>query len=1707
MPLTLPGYEVLEQIYQGSNTIIHRGRRTGDSVPVMIKTLRSEYPTPRQIASLRHEFEIIKNLNLPGVVKAYELINWDDQIALIFEDFGGQSLNSLIAAEELDLTSTLKYAIELAKILGSLHEQGIIHKDIKPHNILINRELGVVKITDFGIATKLVQENRTIASSNLIEGTLAYMSPEQTGRMNRVVDYRTDFYSLGVTLYEMLTRRLPFNSIDSMELIHSHIARVPDSPRSLVPSIPQPVSDIVMKLLAKATENRYQSANGLIADLEECLQQWQSTGKIANFPLAQHDVTGVLRLSQRLYGREEPLATLLTAFDRVSQQATNEILLVSGYSGIGKTALINEVHKPIARQRGYVIAGKFDQFHRSIPYSAIIQAFQDLIRQLLSESSERLIVWKERLEQALDGNGQVLINVIPDIELIIGPQPTPLQLGPTETRNRFNQLLLQFVRVFAKAEHPLVIFLDDLQWADQASLQLIQTLATDPDMHHLLQIGAYRDNEVSPSHPLMLMLNDLNKQGVTVSNITLGPLNTDHINEWLAHTLDQSSADTRPLAELIQSKTHGNPFFMNQFLRSLYHDQLLTFDLTQGTWHWDVDRIREAAITDNVVELMANNIRKLSPETQRILQLAACVGNTFNLRILSVINKQSPVVTAQELWEALKEGLILPLDADYRLLDSEDEQLLSDLENTDLDISYKFLHDRVQQAAYTQFDDSPTDQIHLTIGRLLLEHTSAEDLDDRIFEIVNQFNLGKELIESPEERLRLAELNLQAGQKARAAAAYAAAVSYLRTGMELLPPDHWENHYQLSVALHQERSICEYLTNNTEAAEELFDTLLQHTQSQLEKAEVYIARINLYVSLGRFNEALETGKIGLALFNINFPTEPEQIQAAVGGALGMIQQNLGGRTPAELLDAPELTDPEKRMTMRLLSQMIAPAFNVDMNLYMLIVLEMANTSLQYGNSDGTAFAYCSYGMVLSSLFNDYVQAEEFGKLALKLNERYTNTDLQYRASNIYGGFIAHWRGHLRESTEYMRQGYLDSIAVGDVSFAAFPAMGIIYHDLGAGVKLSEVLEENTIYLDFLRRTKNETSEVVLLLYQQIILNLQGKTYSRTSLSDDSFDEQKYLEVSAPLSPTALVSYYVYKAQVLFIHEEYAAALEMAQQAEQMSALLGNTYTGSELVFYAALIRAALYPTLTNEEERASMWKHMETGRDQMKIWAEHSPQNSGSRYALIAAEMARLSGDYEQAQALYDEAIELATTHQFTQNAAIANELAARFYLERGKRTFARAYLLEAYEGFVNWGATAKAELMLEKSTALLSNFVTSKSTTTHHITSRPSTSLVTMHHHAGLLDVTAVIKGAQVLAGEIVLSELVEKLMSIVVENAGAQKGLLILHRHGELHVEARIEAGQQSKAQCERTQVEMSEDLSLSIVQYVARTMETVVLHDATQDPRFANDPYIIKNQPKSLLCLPLSHQGHLTGLLYLEHNLATHAFNTDRVELLGLLSLQGAIAIENALLYADVQEMSRNLQITNEKLEESNRLLEEKVIARTNELSEMNNQLQRELIERQRAEEERAQLQQQIIRVQASALAELSTPLIPLTNRIMVMPLIGTMDSQRAQQVLENLLQGVSETRAQVVIVDITGVSVVDTAVAGTLVRAAQAVRFLGAQTIITGIRPEVAQTLVGLGVDLTNVTTLGTLQSGIAYALTQSGEGVIYQNNNTVQIKVR
>ncbi len=1560
----LTGYQITEKVYSGVNTVIYRGIWEKHNLPVIVKMPIAEYPTLEEITRLRHEYKIRKPLRkITEIINSYRTEAHHNGIALILEDFGGVALSDFMTTAKLNLKEFLTIAIQLVTGLGEIHHHQIIHKDIKPHNIIINPTTNRVKITDFSIASRLLRENATSSYSNLLEGTLAYMSPEQTGRMNRTIDYRSDFYSLGVTFYEMLTGELPFSAIDPLELVHCHIARIAPSPRSLNPEIPEAISGIVMKLLAKTAENRYQTAEGLKFDLETCLAKLQASGNISDFTAGNADRASQLLIPQKLYGREAEVAALLSAFERVSGVEKNtdspsrsELILVSGYSGIGKTAIVNEVQKPIVRQRGYFIAGKFDQFKRNIPYASLIQAFQSLIRQLLTESDASILTWKQKLLTALGTNGQVVADVIPEIELIIDKQPEVAQLGPTESQNRFNRVFKQFISVFTAQSHPLVIFLDDLQWADSASLKLIELLVTDSDSKYLLIIGAYRDNEVSATHPLIQTIEkiaEIQQVGIQpiVRNIILDPLGLSHIEKLIGDTLDgQITQKIKLLAELLFNKTQGNPFFLTQLLRTLYQENLLVYDFQSGAWQWDLEHIQAIGITDcNVVELIARNIRKLPAAAQSVLKLAACIGNQFNLEVLAIVSEKSQKETALNLWDTLQAGLVLPLSNDYKipLVFEGAETGLAGLQ--DVKVDYKFLHDRVQQAAYFLIPQEQKQETHFKIGQLLLQNTAPEARKDNIFALVNQLNCGigattggLPLLTSEKERYELAELNLIAGQKAKAAMAYESAVKYLNIGLGLLNPplsplskggseggSSWQSQYDLTLNLHTEAAEAEYLNANFEGAENLTNQLLKQANNILDKVKAYELKIQMYMVQTQPIKALEAGLQALEIMGIS------RLYIRECGRLEVQLPQL-----EEVDSLPQMTDPQQLAVMRFLVSITGPALMNKPELILPIILTQIEICITQGYSPLSAFSYTCYGLVLCGAMGETEKGYYAGKLSVKLLEKYGVKAMKCQVFNTFNGCVRPWKEHLRETLATLQEGFQSGLEVGDLIYAGYCAFNYCNFLLFMGYQLDALEQKQGHYIDLFHKLKNEYIVSNFSIWRQMNLNLRGLSADKCRLRGESFDEDTMLPQWLAINEGwSLFTIYLAKSIILYVFKDFNSAINSASMAAKYLQSVGGWMPIAAHNFYYSLALLAVYPTADTQEEYLQQVK---ANQVKMHNWAFHAPMNYLHKYELVEAEKARVLGDKDQAIDYYDRAIQNAAAQGYIQEEALANELAAEYYLSLGRDKVAKTYMTDAYYGYIRWGANAKVADLEERYPQLIvraQQVETSLSRNDFTLTATSST--VTESQKA--LDFATVMKASLAISGEIVLDSLLAKLMGILLENAGAETGCLIASKSGEFVVEA---AGEVDGDMRVLSGAGLDYAYPRSLINYVDRTQEDVVLNDARSEAIFNNDPYIVDRQPKSLLCAPIVYQGKLTAILYLENNLTTGAFTADRLEVLKLLSSQAAIALENARLYA-------NLETANQQLAESNLTLEAKVTQRTQELSEKNGLLSQEIQERQKAE----------------------------------------------------------------------------------------------------------------------------------------------------------
>ncbi|WP_422398717.1 AAA family ATPase [Trichormus variabilis] len=1517
--ITLPGYRVNEKIYDGFRTLVYRGIKESDQKSIVIKLHKSEYPTFSELVQFRNQYIIAKNLNLPGIISPISLENYRNGFALIMEDFGDISLKDYNNSKNLDLEEFLNIAIAISEILEGLYHHHIIHKDIKPHNILINPQTKQVKLIDFSISSLLPRENQEIQNPNVLEGTLAYMSPEQTGRMNRGIDYRTDLYSLGVTFYELLTNRLPFQSNDPMELVYSHIAQKPISPIEVNPAIPQIVNDIIIKLMAKTPEERYQSAFGLRYDLENCLQKWQTNNEIPQFILGQRDISDRFFIPEKLYGRETEVFTLLAAFDRISQ-GTIEMMLVAGFSGIGKTAIVNEVHKPIIRQRGYFIVGKFDQFKRNIPFSALVQAFQNLMRQLLTERVGSLASWNTKILSALGENGQVIIDVIPELERIIGKQPKVPELTPTAAQNRFNILFEKFIQVFASKEHPLVIFLDDLQWADSASLKLIQLLMTEGKLGYLLIIGAYRDNEVHLTHPLILTLDEIRKNHAIVNQITLAALNLHNLNRLIADTFNCPSERALPLTELVHQKTQGNPFFANQFLKFLHQDGIISFNFNSRFWQCDITQVKSLAASNDVVEFMATQLQKLPEKTKEVLKLAACIGNQFDLDSLAIVYEKSQAETAADLWLGLQEGLILPQSETYKLFQedpslSKQNPIINNREQ--IIIYYKFLHDRVQQAAYFLIPESQKQSTHLKIGQLLLRNISLKAREEKIFEIVNQLNIGINLLDYQAERDELAQLNLIAGTKALAATAYTAAAKYLNVGIELLAPDSWEHEYDLTLALYEKAAEAAYLSTDFEQIEKLSEVVIQQAKSLLDKIKIYEIKIQAYTVQNQLLKAVETALSVVKLLGINFPEKPINLNILLG-MLGT-KLTLARKKPADLINLPLMSEPLKLAAMQLLLSVQSAAYLAVPQLFPLIIFKQINLSAQYGNTYESVVVYGTYGLILGGIVGDIETGYQFGQLALSLLERLNAKKVKTKTLFLIYNFIFHWKDHAKEGVKPLLDAYFNGLETGDLEFAAYSAHQYCFRLYAIGEKLTEVAKEMETYNDAISKLKQTTALNYNKIYHQAVLNLIGSSENPCILSGEVYDEQIMLPIHLSANDqTATYNLYFNKLILCYLFADYVQAIENAEKAEKnLESVVGSPFVPL-FYFYDSLSRLAIYPD-TSKSKQKQLLAQVQANQKKMQKWAKLAPMNYLHKFYLVEAERYRIFGQNVKAMECYQCAIAESRKYEYLNEEALAQELAAKFYLAWGYQPIAQTYLINAYYAYARWGAKAKLKDLEKRYPQLLipifnrdTNINTSDTLAQMTIGTLCSTNTSS----SAVLDLATVIEASQALSGEIILEQLLSTLMQAAIKNAGAQKCIFILQKGGNLVIEATGFSGTTNleilcvTSLLKSIPVETSSEIPVSLINYVSRTLETLVFDDATTQKTFAADPYIIQHQPKSVLCSPIINQGKLVGILYLENNLTTGAFTADRLEVLKILFSQTAISIENAKLYSEVKESERRL-----------------------------------------------------------------------------------------------------------------------------------------------------------------------------------------------------
>jgi len=1482
-------YKLLKKIHDNDRIAIYRAQRRADKRPVVIKFLISEYPSFNELTQFRNQYTIAKTLAIEGIVHPLALESYKNGFALVMEDTDSIDLQSYLNTHAMTLNEFFNLSISISNILHGLYKNRVVHKNINPSNILIHCETQQIHLIDFSISSLLPREIQELQTVSVLQGTLDYISPEQSGRMNRGIDYRTDFYSLGISCYQILTGQLPFNSDDPMEIIHGHLAKQAIPPNVLNPNIPQPVNDLVLKLISKTIEDRYQSASGLKHDLFLCQKEWKEKNEIGMFPLGQKDIAERFQIPDKLYGREQEVVTLLEAFDRMSEGST-EMMLIAGLSGIGKTALINEVHKPITQQRGYFAKGKFDQFKRDIPFYALVQALRMLMQQLLSETAEQLASWKSSFLSALNDNAQVLIEVIPELQSIIGQQPPVARLEGNAEQLRFHRFFQLFIRVLAKQEHPLVIFLDDLQWADLVTLELISLLMNPKQSQSLLLIGAYRDNEVTDTHPLMLTLENIRKYNTAIHKITLGPLTEPDLNRLISESLRCSLQNGRPMTAVVLKKTKGNPFYTHQFLKFLHEDGLITFDITKCFWFCDIEKIKLLiGVDETVVDLMTSQLQKLPLRTQAVLKLAACIGNPFDLNTLATVYVQPLMVTSTDLWPALQEGLILPMGDGYKFFQKQDA--VDD--NSALSVFYRFLHDRVQQAAYGLISENEKVTVHLKIGRLLKQR--ANNTDETLFDIINQLNLGSTLIDNRLERSELSVLNFKAAQKAKSSTAYVAAGQYLRTAVALLSENSWDSQYAQNIALFETAAEVAFLNSDFEAQERYSEILLEQAASLLDTIKIHKLRCQRFIAQNKKKDTINTVLNVLEQLGISFPESPNEVDFQQ--EYKQLKVLLADRSIASLDTLSDIIDKPSLAAIQLLASIISPAFDIRPELAPLLISRQVRLSITHGHTPDSIAGYAAYGLVLCAM-GKIEQGNEFAELALALLARMNvNTLKALTFAGVFSG-VRIWKFHPKETIAPFVEGYQSGIDVGDYEWGTLCAFWHNTYAYFSGTELAHLEQKIAAYSDTISDCHQTYVLNINNMLHQTILNLLARSKVACELESDAYSESKNLpELEHAKDLFSLGVLTIYKLILYYLFHEPIKAVETASVAEQYLDAISAYLFAALFYFYDALSHLDIYSDAL-QPRKAEILEKVSNNQEKLKFWAKYAPMNFQHKWDLVEAERLRVTGDNCAAMSHYERAIQGAKENDYIQEEALAYELAARFYLSWNKETIAQVYLTNAYYAYARWGAKAKVQALEQEYPELLAKQESPvPQANSHGVTTQTTQAL----------ELNTIMKSARALSGELSLNPLLKKMLNIVMENAGAGRCLLILQQEGEWAIRGESVLLPQQRQDLAAIPLCDYTELPMTLVQYVIRKEQAIVLDDACDlHHRFHADTYFIENtEIKSVLCQPILSQAKLIGLLYLENTLAVGVFNSERLELLQMLASQAAISIENANLYETLEE----------------------------------------------------------------------------------------------------------------------------------------------------------------------------------------------------------
>ncbi len=1479
--ITLAGYDNISTLFKGNDTTLCRAVRGYDDFPVLIKFPTSEPPAPRLLAGLKNEYATTQEIGNTAIIQAVTLQRTNNSLALIMEDKGYNLLSSMISQSDMDLRQKLQIAIHLISSINHIHTKGFLHRNIRPDSVAVTPDLREALLTNLQNSSRITDSFTQNSAELISTDNISYISPEQSGRVSAKLDRRSDFYSMGVTLFELFTGRKPFTAEDDLELIHCHLAKEPPTPQSLNPEIPTPLSEVIIKLLSKNPGDRYQSAHGIKHDLKSCLQIINEGSSINDFTPGYQDISEIFTLSQKQFGRKAEKQILKDTFSKV-MLGSCEVVFIRGETGNGKSTLVQSFSKHVYKENGEFISGKFDQFRRNRPYSALIQAFQDLLRKRLSSPAPVINAWKKRITSVLEQNASLITEVLPELELLIGEQEPPAELNSTESRNRFNLAFKNFIKVFPSIDKPLVLFLDDLQWGDLSTIQLLKRLLEDQETSHLMLICAFRTNQPM-NDAIQERINEIVELNPRAHTITLDRLKMHHVHGFISRTLRSERKRTEELARMIYNRTGGNPLFVREYLLNMYRADLIKFNSSKARWEWDLQAIRDISMDGNLVELMAEKILTQPREGQDVLKTASGIGCKFDLRILLEIQDLPHEIVIDYLGLALQEGLIVS--------DEGSTALNIDPESQSGPHYLSFMHDRVQKAAYSMLNAEEKTNLHMSIGQAIRDICSPMELEEATFEIAAQYGMCISAIKDPHEKKEISSFFIKAGSKAKRSSAFEMAAGYFSTAARLLGPEGWNSRYRECFDLHLDWYECEFLSKSIKQSENVFQKLLEHSKERKDTTKAQLSRIQLYSDQSRYHEAVRIGLQTLTQYNVQLPEHPGKI--ALGSEILKTKAALGTRDISTLYHLPEMKSEEHLEIIHLLMQIIAPAYMYNKKLAVYIILRMIRFSIKHGNAAFSPFCYMFYAVLLASRNFDFKNSKKFTKLAVDLNKRFGTPELEAKINMLRGGMHDHWHVPLQENISTLDKAFNCGLMNGDNTYARYAGYIAVQLKFLQGQHLSEVYSLADRYLNFIHKNQNTMSSGAINLTLQLCKSMQGKTYTPGHLDDSGFREKTLLS-SAKSSGSEVLEHWTSLSKLIALsffgyHSKAIEHINMLYDKIE-DALFGMYYIAI-FHFFSIINMTALFDS-SNTKTQNLYLRRIRHSLSRLKKWEKNCPDNFSHLYLIGSAEYARIKKKNSSAMALYEKAIELCSTAGHNNFSGLACELAGRFHSSIGGPHSAIALLSEACHYYREWGASAKVQRILNEYPQLCD-----------------SSGNFNYNDHAGdkdnsPLDISAVIKASQAISGEIVLNRLLDKLMRIVIENAGAQKATLLLNNKNKLELTAHAFVSEHGIT----TQPNPAPNQELycrSIVNYVLRSKDNIVLRDAGAQGPFSIDSYIIRTKPKSILAMPVINQQIMRGVLYLENNLSPGVFTDDRLEVLNLLCSQAAISIQNARLYSDLRD----------------------------------------------------------------------------------------------------------------------------------------------------------------------------------------------------------